>query len=1069
MTTTPEPTTDPDDQPTQAAPPPGDLPLTGPTVRAGGGDLSGLEPTRRSPAPARRPAFVDPPPVNEPVTGPLPPVTGTTRAAATRRAAPAAPPPPAAKPPASPAGCLFRALWYSLIAAFFGLLLGVIALTYGYWSIARDLPPIDDLRERASQFETARVFDARGNVLYDILDPQAGRRTYITLDKMAPALIAATIATEDQNFYEHPGFDPVGILRAIWQNLQAGDTVSGASTITQQLVRALVLPPEEAAQRTNLRKIREIILAAEITRRYSKTEILELYLNEINYGNLAYGVEAAAETYFNKPANVLTLSEAAMLAGLPQSPAVYDIYTNPEAVRARQRDVLFLMVSLSEERGCIPVRLNAEATPQRVCVNAEDMGQAMLDLGTRTFTPPRSSARFPHWVNYVRQLVEERFGAQALYRSGYNIYTTLEPDLQVLAENAVAEQVAALAERNVTNGALVALRPGTGEIVVLVGSDDYNDPRDGQINMALVPRQPGSSIKPLTYALAFERGWTPATLVWDVPTEFPDGANPAYAPVNYDGRFHGPTLVRGALANSYNIPAVKALQFVGVYGTLVGEGAQVEAKSGLIPFLETLGVDTLTRTDYGLSLTLGGGEVPLMEMVGAYGALAQGGRRVFPVAVLKVTDARGNLICQQPLSPAQVVADPPPCQPPPANWGAEVLSPQTAYLISDILTDNDARAPAFGLDSPLRLSFPAAVKTGTTNDYRDNWTIGYTPDLVTGVWVGNADYTEMERTSGVTGAAPIWHAFMELALSGQATWFTPPAGLVEKEICAVSGAEPSEFCPPDQRRTEKFDQAHLPPPRERDLWQKAFVDPFTNLRQTSECAQAYQNEQLYTQERAVVGVTDPSAQKWLTEDPNGQEWAARLGFFTPLVWAPARECALSDPRPIMALSFPPEGATLEPGQWQILGQAGATADFDRYVIEYGLSHDPQGWGLVQGDTTTAVLDPGRLADWDASGLPDGPATLRLTVYSRSGGSAEYRVRFNVIRPTPTPAPTDTPTLTPTNTATAPPTATPTVTPPATATVPATATPTLAPPTATETPPPTEVPSETPTFTATSAP
>nr|MBP7694259.1 transglycosylase domain-containing protein [Anaerolineales bacterium] len=674
-------------------------------------------------------------PVNAPMDDPAALAQTQLAAAGPTMATPAA-------PRREAAGGLRRVIGYGLLALCFVGLAGVITVTYGYWSIARDLPPIGDLSARASQFETARIYDARSNLLSDIIDPQAGRRTRVPLSQMAPPLIAATLATEDQNFYLHPGFDPVGILRAIWQNLQAGGTVSGASTITQQLVRALVFTPEEATEQSNLRKIREIILAAEITRRYSKAEILELYLNEIYYGNRAYGIEAAAETYFNKRASELTLGEAAMLAGLPQAPAVYDIYTRPEAVFNRQRDVLTLMLALSQERGCIAVQTNGDPVP--VCVTDTSVGEALAELRQRTFTPPPSGARFPHWVNYVRQIVETRFGAQALYRSGYRIDTTLEPELQVLAEKAVSEQVASLADRNVSNGALVAVRPATGAIVVMVGSDDYDDPVDGQINMALVPRQPGSSIKPLTFALAFERGWNPATLLWDVPTDFPDGANPPYQPVNYDGRFHGPVLVRGALANSYNIPAVKALEFVSVYGAPADAAGQVDARSGLIPFLQALGVTTLDRTDYGLALALGGGEASLTQMVGAYGALAAGGRRLAPVAILRVTDSTGRVVCQQPLTPAEVTADPPPCQDPPANWGQPVMTPETAYLLADILSDNDARTPAFGPDSPLRLSFPAAVKTGTTNDYRDNWTIGFTPDLVAGVWVGNADYTPME-------------------------------------------------------------------------------------------------------------------------------------------------------------------------------------------------------------------------------------------------------------------------------------------------------------------------------------
>lgn len=987
-------------------------------------------------------------PVNEPITTVATPISGTTKQA--RRSAPTHWP-----------KLLGRIFIYGIFATVALVIVGVISAASLYFYLARDLPPIGDLRARASQFETARIYDSKGNVLYELNDPQTGRRSYVPLEKISPELVAATIATEDKDFYNNPGFDPIGIARAIWQNVQAGDTVSGASTITQQLVRALVLSPEEAAQRTSLRKIREIILAGEITRRYSKDEILELYLNEIYYGNLAYGIEAASRTYFSKSASDLTLDEAAFLAGLPQSPAVYDVYTNKEVTLGRTQQVFQRLVT----EGC--VELNYESGEKQVCVNAEQAVNGLVSLSNREFVPPRSTAQFPHWVNYVRQIIEASFDSQSLYRNGLNIYTTLDPDLQAMAERAVAEQVNGLADRNVTNGALVALRPSTGEIVAMVGSDNYDDPVDGQINMALRPRQPGSSIKPFTYALAFDRNpgaWNPATVLWDVPTEFPDGANPPYVPRNYDERFHGPTSIRLALANSYNIPAVKALEYVGVYGTVVGGGANAVGRAGLVPFLQTLGVTTLTRQDYGLALTLGGGEIPLVEMVEAYGAFATGGKRVWPIAIRQITDRTGKIICEQPLAPDQVKAGPPPCQPAPANWNQPVLSPESAFLISDILSDNEARTPAFGPNSALQLSFPAAVKTGTTNDYRDNWTVGYTPDLVAGVWVGNADFTPMERTTGLTGAAPIWKVFMETALAGRATPFARPTTIVDQEVCSVSGSAPSEFCPPEFRRIDRFAVDRLPPGLDRDLWRKGYVDPFTNLWQTAECSQAYQNDLLFSQERAVIQVGDPWARKWLTENPEGQAWAARLGFFTPIVWAPDRECKLEDSRPILSLVSPSEGTTLEPGQIQIVGQAAATKDFDRYVIEYGLSHNPEGWGLVQSDTRTAVTDASLLANWDASGLPDGPVTVRVIVYNTFGGSAEYRAKFTVARPTPTPTltptTTATPTITPTPTNTLPATSTPTPT----ATLPATATSTPEP--ATSTPTPTETPPPTLTSTAT---
>ncbi len=980
-------------------------------------DQHGMPIPRNPGTPARpRPAFVEPRPVSAPLDDPNhePTLGGTTvwHRKAPRKQGPS----------------LWRwvqILFFLGVAAVLATLAAVIG---GYIYIASDLPSVDDLAARASQFETARIYDSQNNLLYEINDPNTGRRTRVPLERISPYLIAATIATEDKNFYSHPGFDPVGIVRAIFQNLEAGDTVSGASTITQQLVRQLVLTPEERVERSNWRKIREIVLAAEIERRYTKREILELFLNENNYGNLAYGIEAASELYFNKTAADLTLGEAAMLAGLPQAPAVYDVFTNRKVVEGRQLQVLGLMRVLSAERNCIP--LEVESSPNPVCVDVEAVTIAISDMQTREFTAPRNDARFPHWVLYVRQQLEAQYGQQ-LYRDGLSIYTTLDPDLQTLAEQIVAEQIAALGDRNVTNGALVAIDPRTGQIRAMVGSDNYNDPVDGQINMTLIPRQPGSSIKPFVYGLALEKGWTPATLLWDVPTEFPDGVNEPYKPTNYDGLFHGPVLLRSALANSYNVPAVRAIQFTGV-----------RQDGGLVQFMQDFGVTTLTRTDYGLSLGLGAGEVPLVQMAGAYATLAHQGQRVFPVSITRIINLDGTVICEQPLTPAELRNDPPPCQTPPEGWGQSVISAETAFLLTDILSDNAARTPAFGPNSPLALSFPAAVKTGTTNDYRDNLTIGYTPELVTGVWVGNADNSPMAAgTSGVTGAAPIWRLFMETALAGQSTPFVRPGSVVERTICTLSGAEPGPNCPPDRQRIELFAQDKLPLPATRDLQQKAYIDPFTSLRQTEACARAYQADLLFDQQRDIVDVQDDAARKWLTQDPVGQAWAAALGIQQPILWSPPRDCAETDPRPIMSIAYPPEGASLAPGVIEILGTAGASADFAYYELQYGISHSPEGWGQVLGPNTNQVLGTSRLAQWDASSLPDGPVTVRVIVHAQSGGTAEYRVHFKIERPTETPVPTSTITPTPTITPTATITPTPTITSTAQPTPTITATPT----------------------------
>ncbi|UCD42815.1 MAG: transglycosylase domain-containing protein, partial [Chloroflexota bacterium] len=468
------------------------------------------------------------------------------------------------------AGCLLRISIFGLFMMVIAGLIGISVLLFQYYRIAATLPPVDDLREKAAQFETTRIFDRNGNILYEILDPTAGRRSYVSLDNMSPYLVAAIVATEDKGFYSHPGFDATAIGRAFLQNYQGGETISGASTITQQLARMLLFSPEERSEITYMRKVREAILAAEITRRYTKDEILELYINDVYFGNLAYGVEAAAQTYFGKSADKLTLAQAAFLGGLIQAPSVYDVYTNRDVTLNRLEQVLFLMYEASQEQGCIFV----SNSPHKICVDALTVADATNEMAEYEFNSPGIEIRYPHWVTYIRSLLETQFDAQTIYRSGFEVHTTLDPALQDLAEQVVEKQVTALADRKASNGALVAMRPNTGEILAMVGSADfYNEEIDGQVNMAVSPRQPGSSIKPLTYIAAFEKGWTPATLIWDVPSEFPPSGDPndtrpPYKPVNYDDRFHGPVTVRSALANSYNVPAVKTLDYVGIYDNL---------------------------------------------------------------------------------------------------------------------------------------------------------------------------------------------------------------------------------------------------------------------------------------------------------------------------------------------------------------------------------------------------------------------------------------------------------------------------------------------------------------------
>jgi len=691
------------------------------------------------------------------------------------------------------------------------VVVGVVLMVGAYAVVASELPSPGELRARTATFRSMQILDRDGNLLNETFDPDAGRRTVVPLDQISPFLVQATIATEDVHFYQHRGVDPLAIARAVWYAIREKEIVSGASTIPQQLVKQAFLTSE----RTMTRKVKEAVLAAEISRRYTKDEILELYLNEIFYGNLAYGARAAADTYFKKDAKALTLAEASLLAGLPQAPAYYDPYTNPERARRRQAVVLNLMV----EAGF---------------VTREQADAAQAEAEALVLAKPDFDLRAPHFTLLVREQIESLYGPDALYKLGLNVTTTLDSRLQAEAEAIVREQVDKLATRHVTNGALVALRPESGEIVAFVGSKDFGDEAiAGQVNMATAPRQPGSAMKPFVYLAAFEQPdrpaaerWTPGTLVADVRTEFPDGANPPYVPVNYDGEEHGLVTVRAALANSYNVPAVKALQTVGI--------------PAFLDVARRAGITTLTRPDYGLSLALGGGEVPLVELTGAFAVLATGGYRRPPVAILKVTDAAGAVVCD-----SRDAARP--CRPGAVDDGVgrqRVIDPVDAFLITDILSDNEARVPAFGASSPLQLNRPAAVKTGTTNDYRDNLTVGFTPQIVAGVWVGNADNSPMRGVSGVAGAGPIWNAFMTAAHRDlPAEVFGPPPGAGQFEVCRDTGTQPGSACP--ETRVWWFASDRPPLPPERDLWQRIRLDRRTGQRATGDTPEDEIFEQVF--------------------------------------------------------------------------------------------------------------------------------------------------------------------------------------------------------------------------------
>ncbi len=902
--------------------------------------------------------------------------------------------------------CLGRAFILTLILLALLVFAGaVVAGTLVYAGMSREIEAsvekLDAARSRET-FETTRIFDRDGELLWEIFGE--GKRTEIPIGQISADLIHATVSVEDDTFYENIGLDAPSLLAAIIANFRnpEGRPVGG-STITQQLVRHIAFDYEERTAVSYSRKTKEIILAWIMTRSFTKDEIMEMYLNEIYYGNLAYGSEAAAITYFGKSATELSLAEATLLAGLPQSPIELDPLTNPDAAKERQWLILNLMIS----EGFI-TRAQAEAAYQEPL----------------TFAQQEVSLVAPHFAVYVRQQLEEQFGADQVANGGLRVTTTLDLDYQRLAERLAQEHIASVGgEHNLTNAALVALKPGTGDILAMLGSVDYHDDSiDGRVNVALSQQQPGSSIKPLTYAAALspdEEGvpaWTAASVLWDIAVDYPQFNGDTYSPVNYDGRFHGPVRLRTALANSYNIPAVLVLQDIGI--------------PDMMRFAQEMGIRSWQEdsSNYGLSLTLGGAEVTPLEMAAAYSVFASGGRRVEPVSILKVEKANGELLFEAlPQAPQQV------------------LDPRVAFLISDILDDDQAREPAMGRDNPLVLPFPAAAKTGTTNDFRDNWTIGYTPGLVVAVWTGNTDNSEMINISGLTGAAPLWNEYMlsvysssdltsSLIVNGvqPGTEFVPPAGLEQKQLCSIAsvtvGAEECLFSESEWFLEES--QAAVPTPTpdeelvsweeiEPDIWRMIAV-PLPPLPAEALISEPVEDEDAlplqifcHFSEGVEISMLPPDAlpQLFLMPPRNAEslkaahEWAQEHN----LAILPAEPCT----EELLALARDPNA----PAVWRITSPKAedevsgilpieGTADFDPavvqfYKIELGIPQENGVNWVTLGDTHSTPVINGTLEMLHAEALTPGDYFLRLIVVKDSNYVGEpHTIQITVVPNSP---------------------------------------------------------------------
>ncbi len=633
-----------------------------------------------------------------------------------------------------------------------GLFLITIVLTLIYFF--NDLPNPNKLKNFQATPLTTQIFDREGKLLYEIYEEQ--NRTPIKLSQLPKYVTEATIAIEDKDFYKHQGISLIGgILRAIKDTFFT-QKVQGGSTITQQLIKTSLLTPE----RTIKRKIKEIILALWTERIFSKNEILEMYLNQVPYGGSAYGIEKASQLYFHKSAKSLTLNEAAFLAGLPQAPSLYSPYLNPELSIKRKNLVLEQM-------------LKQKYIDKKTY---EENKNKPLDI-----KPPTTTIKAPHFVFYVKKILEEKYSKEIVEKGGLKVYTTLDLDIQQQGEKILKEELEKIKNLDVGNGGVLVTRPTTGEILAMVGSVNYFATPSGAFNVTTALRQPGSAIKPLNYAVGIDRKLvTAATIFNDVPTCFTaEGQPQSYCPVNYDGKFHGPQALRFALGNSYNIPAVKMLALNGVKEFIASASA-----FGITSFKDP--------KNYGLSLTLGGGEVPMTELAQAFSAFANYGKVKKLTEILKIEDKFGNIIYEfkdnnfikdikKPLkSPSSL-----------SIIGNQVISPETAFIISHILLDNHARSAMFGESSYLNISGKAvSVKTGTTDDKRDNWTIGYTPNFLTVVWVGNNDNKPMNPwlTSGVTGAAPIWNKVMSYVLKNQPNlWPIKPDTVIGRQVCWDSG------------------------------------------------------------------------------------------------------------------------------------------------------------------------------------------------------------------------------------------------------------------------------------------
>lgn len=802
--------------------------------------------------------------------------------------------------------------------------LGIMVGLFGWY--AKDLPTPNKINSRFAA-QTTQIFDRNGKLLYEMHGDK--NRILVEFNEIPDNVKHATVAIEDKNFYKHKGLSPTRVIGAAVFNLfkrATGQNLQGGSTITQQFVKNALLSPEQ----TFSRKIKELIVSIEIEAMYKKDDILKMYLNEIPYGSNAYGVKVAAKTYFNKELKDITLEEAAVLAAIPQAPTYYSPYGQHKDRLMTRKD---LVLSLMADQGYITKQQAEEAKKKPITFSNN----------------PYGSITAPHFVMYVKEKLVEKYGERMAEEGGLKVYTTIDIEKQKAAEAAVAKYGDRNASKyGASNAALVSVDPKTGQILAMVGSRDFFNPDiDGNVNVTTMARQPGSSFKPYAYAQTWKSpNWGPGSTMYDFKTDFGGG----YIPSNYDGKDHGIQSMRTALDGSLNIPAVKALYIAGLEDTL--------------KTVRDMGITTLNKpSDYGLSLVLGAGEVTPLEHVGAFGVYANNGIKQDSSWFVKILDANNKTLDEFKQKP-----------------GKQVVDPQIAYLMSHVLSDNNARTYIFGTRNSLTLpDRPVAAKTGTTNDYKDAWTVGYTPQVATAVWVGNNSGKTMSKgADGSVVAAPIWQEYMKAAHASMPKEdFKRPSGIKTVTLDAITGRRTTSAT--KQTRTDIFPSWYKVPEVFGQA-QEVKIDKLTGKLATDKCPPELIETRVYSPITAEIPPNDPSYSRW---NAPIQNWANSQGFSTETGGLPTEPCDLHNGTnlPTVDIITPTEGQKIN-SPFKVKISVGTPAGFDSVSVSVG------------GKNYTAITQ-GSYYEVDIADLPKGSYTLIATVKDKIGQTAKEQVSFTL--------------------------------------------------------------------------